>query len=299
MKIAIVANCQARPIGNIIHSLMPSAQMLEPIIIHLAKSGDEEKDLSHLQQADLILAQYVQDNYSTPHVSTSNLKQHFRDKVISWPNIFFSGQTPSLCYITSDQTRLRSPLDIYHCIVIFDQWQAGSSTQQAIDLLNDVDFWAERINSIINQSMLALKEREQHVDITVSEIIQLNYKSLRLFHSFNHPSLWLLHEFVIKVLKYLELNPRNELDIKGRPEPLGQIQAPIYKALQKAMGANISGTEMIKGVKLKYTNGGITGKALPIEYTLMEFVNTCFEAYDSQRALILNTRFTPPFWKNL
>src|SRR5947208_11955161 len=99
MRVTVIANCQARPVADYLRLLGRDVEIVDIVITHLAK----ETDVSRLEQAaaksDFIFAQLVQPNYPVSVVRSAVLKERYGDRVVLWPNLFFKGQCPDLCYV--------------------------------------------------------------------------------------------------------------------------------------------------------------------------------------------------------
>ena len=64
--IAIIGNCQARPLHLVFKYALPNSTLLEPIIVHLAKLDHEDKIYSLLNRADIIITQLISGFISCP-----------------------------------------------------------------------------------------------------------------------------------------------------------------------------------------------------------------------------------------
>ena len=210
MKIVVVANCQARPLSTLLFHALRNSTILEPIIVHLLKLEEEDIVLSTLSKADIIIAQYIQDSFWVPYVATKNIKRNFPNKVICCPNIFFSGLNPSLCYMTLNNIRLISPLEIYHCAAIYYFWKKKVPINLCTKILNSKEFWKQKIHNVIKKSFKSIKEKENHTDVTISDVIEKNWKIYRTFFTFNHPTTELMYEMVKKIIKIIELRTPTE-----------------------------------------------------------------------------------------
>ena len=77
VKLCVIGNCQARPIETILKAMCPSITCMGTIIVHLAKSGNAGTDIALMHEADIILAQSVQENYPVAHLRTATLRASF------------------------------------------------------------------------------------------------------------------------------------------------------------------------------------------------------------------------------
>lgn len=54
MKVLVIGNCQARPLGNLI-AKYTDHDVLEPIILHLSKEAEAQEHQERIAQADLVV----------------------------------------------------------------------------------------------------------------------------------------------------------------------------------------------------------------------------------------------------
>ena len=90
MRVAIVGNCQARPLAEILTAIF-DVEVSTSVIVHLVRPQDEPLHRPGLQSADVILAQRVAENYPTPFVRTEALHAEHGAKVQVWQNLYFAG----------------------------------------------------------------------------------------------------------------------------------------------------------------------------------------------------------------
>ncbi len=200
-RIAVVANCQARPLANMIRLLAPDIEIVETTIVHLAKDAEADAALACYAASDFVFAQAVQDNYPTAFVRTSRLKEQFPQKVATWPNIYFRGQCPDIRYITSARGRVLGPLGEYQHIAIFDAWRDGLGAGATADRLLTGGDWVDRLAEEPARSLEELRARETHLDVSVTDYIAQHWQTERLFFTFNHPANRLLIQVACDLLK--------------------------------------------------------------------------------------------------
>lgn len=296
MRAVVVANCQARPVSFFLNALNPSLNPIDVIVVHLRNSGHEDEDFAALAAADIIFAQFVSDQYHASHLSTSRLKETFGGKVISWPNIFFRGQTPDLAYVSiqrpsSARERLLGPLREYHHRGIIEAWQQSRSIEDAIRWLSSSsDSHSSRILSIARASLDELHRREASLDTKISDLIGAKWQSERLFFTFNHPSASLLETMARRLLERAGLAAKAE--VPSAKEPLDLVIPPIFSRDQPVLGTAFR--EMpIKGAVFSMKDGKAENGAVKL-YTLEDFVAASFEAYDAQLTKEDGLAYSPP-----
>ena len=291
-KYAVIANCQARPINRAI-SILSGEQGVSvgTIITHLAKNQDEEGDLSILLEADLIFAQNVSNGYKVKHVVLDNLKREFPGKVVSWPNIFFTGQSPNLCYVTSSiGQRILGPLHEYHYKPILECWQRRSSVKDCFDFVSEGTSPAMLIERI-EKSFIELKSREKALDVAISDVIEGMWRRNRLFFTFNHPSSSLLLKVASRAMNVAGILSLREVNADNFGEPLDKIIPPISAPDARILDFEFPTSLTSKGMEMDLSGQAIIyGKSRM--YEIVELIESSYNAYDHQRSLLADVRFS-------
>lgn len=203
LKIVLTGNCQARPLANLL-SRFPDIQVIDVIILHLSNDGEVERHQEIFSAADVIIAQQTIEKFSPQHLSSNKLRDN--KKSIIWPNIFFCGQQPFLKYITiPNQGRLIGPLSVYHDVRMLNTWHQFKFGNSLFKESHDDEYAAD----IARKSLQELQEREQSCDISVSKKIENEWKSHRLFYTFNHPTIRLLSYVAIRIAEKLGVPEKN------------------------------------------------------------------------------------------
>ena len=216
MKLLVIGNCQARPVSQLL-GLATGADMLEPIILHLAKPEDTSVHEQRMQEADLIFTQWTQDSFSPRHVASSEVSARYPGKTLIWPNLFYAGQQPWLRYVTHPQLgRILGPLDTYHDLRILGDWYLARTGHNPFAAISPTD--------VARKSLDELRRREADCDVIVSELIAEEAERRPLFFSFNHPNLWLLQNLVRRICDRAGL-PMQPFVLPAR-EPLARIVTP-------------------------------------------------------------------------
>lgn len=234
-KVLVLGNCQARPLAMLLERFA-GFELLDPVILHLAKETDQAANEAAIAEADLILAQRTDDAFPVAHLRSSHLQQTYGDRCLVWPNLFFSGQHPYLRYVTHRTLgRLPSPLAEYHDIRLLRDWFA---TRRGLAFGAQIaePGYAETFAA---QSLASLRQREADCDVSISDLVAEHHARQPLFFSFNHPRLWLLARLAERILDHAGA-PR-KIDTEGINEPLGRIQPPGREAI---------GTRSMQGVEV-------------------------------------------------
>ncbi|WP_226583481.1 WcbI family polysaccharide biosynthesis putative acetyltransferase [Acuticoccus sediminis] len=226
--IAVVGNCQARPLAQIIQAMLPNAVLTEPVIVHLARPAEEEAVMERLSGADVILAQLVADNYPVPFVRNSALKEAFGERVFLWLNLFYRGYNPELTYYRQmPNADRRFPLGDYHIRTVYEAFQAGLGVGETVARLADPDWNRQTYGAVAAESLEELRRREAPLPVKIVDDIAEREAHERLFFTFNHPALQLLADYAAKLLGALGLAPRFQIVNGMIGEPLSQIVVPV------------------------------------------------------------------------
>lgn len=223
IKVVVVGNCQARPLSSILEKLNPEIRVTGVAIVHLLKTEQYEEYKDIFSEADLIISQLVFDTYPCEFVRTNFLKTTYGDKVISIVNLFFKGYTPDWFYIRIPGAGpLRGPMGDYHNQTIFESWKNNLTTSEAAERLRSKKYNLKYLSEI-EGSLQNLRDREELVDVPITDLIGELYQVKRLFFTFNHPSIELLGEYVKRILVRSGIDIMHELSTLDMKESLNQF----------------------------------------------------------------------------
>lgn len=273
MRIQVIANCQARPISNLIPKIAPDSDVLEPIILHLAQTEERAAHLEQIATADVIFAQLTQDNFRCAHLASSALKEKFGKKVIIWPNIFYMGQQPYLRYFThSSFGRMMGPMEAMHDLRLFKSWKATGRVDPAAVTQSDPDF----IAAARKTSLGDLLAKEVRCDVSISDFLTTHEDKEQLFYTFNHPKQLVLKEMALRMFASLGITT-TPLEGRLHPEPLSRYQVPSVWAQN---GVEYQGDQFtLDGAK-----GAQRLPGKPQKYTLEALCEAYQQTYDAHEA---------------
>ena len=165
---------------------------------------------------DLVLSQPVSSNYQNTDIySTAKLRSKIKPgaKHFIVSNCYFTGYDPIPFQITDETGQTIHLKDIsYIPSLSLPSLLLGNTDQACKDWCNIDGYTNEELNKNYLVSITELKKREQKVfdndfgiDITISDYIEKNYKTMYLFHTYNHPTNILLFELVRRLLNKLKI----------------------------------------------------------------------------------------------
>ncbi len=262
------------------------------VITHLTKNVEAETHMDIFAKADIIFAQAVNSSYPVKHLTTEKLRSEFGDKVISWPNIFFAGQSPGLCYVTTiNGYRVSGPLHDYQYRPIFEAWQQGDSIEKCLERIES-GVSSALLQAGVTTSFEELSIREKSVDVIVSDLIESEWKERRLFFTFNHPASILLLKMAERMLRVANIKSHLKVTSEIFGEPLGRIVPPISDVDASLLRFEFETSSVSRGVELTINNNKI-GFGKSRIYSMHELIEKSYMALDLQKDLISDVRFTP------
>lgn len=282
-KLLVIGNCQARPLNNILLAAAPDLEKTPTIILHLAQGDSPDLHRRALDEADLILAQVTANHFAVPYLASNALRKTHGDKVLVWPNLFFSGQQPYLRYVTHKTAgRLPGPIESLHDLRILRDWLRT----RGADPLPQLDA-PDYVETVTRASLAEIETREMGCDLRISDVIRAEYRERRLFFTFNHPSNWLLGRLAERILD--RIGRPVKIDENAPREYLARYITPSIWMDLDAPGATFMGTAM---------DLNAPGKALPTEmrsYTGPELRAAFHACYAHLLAVpdLSDFRFTP------
>ncbi|GGX70622.1 hypothetical protein GCM10007385_44600 [Tateyamaria omphalii] len=219
MKALVIGNCQARPLTQLV-ARATDAQMLEPIVLHLAKDGDQDVHAARMAEADIIFAQQTAENFARPWLR-SNVVRANHPFVFVWPNIFWAGQQPFLRYMThTTGGRMMGPLEALHDVRIYHDWLA----QEGLITDRQSEFDSAYVARIREMSLAELQRREATCDVAITDVLGSYVDNRRLFFTFNHPTAFVLAKVASRLLK---VSGFSSTQVEEPPdEPLGRYVVP-------------------------------------------------------------------------
>ena len=286
-KVVVVGNCQARPIATLLEKMSDNVEVSNIAIVHLLKPEQECEHKTFFKNADYIITQSIADNYPCEFIRTSLLKDQYGEKVITIINLFYLGYTPDWLYIRiPGKGTLKGPMGDYHNQTIVESWLAGKSVDEASSLVLNKAYNKDKYSAFSKSSLVELRKREVNVDVRLSDYIDENMLSKRLFFTFNHPCISLLVEYVSRMLLFLNLCINDDKSFIPK-EALNQL-IPV---LDVGLEFEFKHEQLYKGLEIISLDASevVIGKSQ--QYDLKELVMLFYKVYDFN-SRIVKTRFS-------
>lgn len=198
----IIGNCQAAAIAQIIREKSVRFEIKKVITAHLYKEHNENI-YRLMDETDYIITQNISDKFEG--INTAVILNRYQEKTVRILNLHFTGFHPDWCYLPLVKgKRCGSPIGEYHNQIVIDSFIKGDSIESAFVNYNDVNSYHNNYSDAAGKSLDELRSREKFSDINMSDVIEDSFlKGECCFHTFNHPSKYLMNIQVNRVFDYL------------------------------------------------------------------------------------------------
>lgn len=252
----------------------------EPFGVHIVQPRNiSEKSLEVYSRIrsefDLVITAPLSDLYGP--LSLSNLQNELSEnRLITIPNIYFSGLHPDLTYLGGLGRCVQSPIGDYHSKLAIIGFLTGRSVSETCELYNLNDFLKLNYNEAVKDSFRELQHREKSLDVTVSDIIEDNFRHVPCFMTVNHPTSFLLSLFVERLSNFIKsrgiidrIIPK--LNYHFLPNPLAEAAVfPIYPDIASLNQLSFSGNYFFKSPR---------SEGFERVYSLCEFIRGEYSAF--------------------
>ena len=167
---------------------------------------------------------------------------------ISFPNLYFEGyHIENYSDHSSWDSVIKFPngnktINKFVKEITVDRKLVSNDIEQIIERLNDVDLYsADEIDSGCKNSIQKLQQKEAECDVQISNLILENFKNYYLFFTPNHPSKFIIHYVVGKILAMIgyEFDPSLVISIDW----FSHSKVPISPCLIKHYNLNFWGDQ--------------------------------------------------------
>lgn len=125
-----------------------------------------------------------------------------------------------------------------HADKIIDSFTLSGETYEYIQKHYKDDGLIEKEQIILNFNNVIdkIKQREKNWDIKVSEYILDNYQKVKLFYDIGHPTNVLMLFISLGVLKMLEIDGEQEIDVTNAISVMDGHENPVYPCVASTLG---------------------------------------------------------------
>lgn len=234
----IVGNCQAKALETVLNLSENFRSYFEfsPLpAVHVIKPEQVQQLHEKLPSAGLLVGQFVTEQYRDGiGLGLQTLQELTAPNSInlSWPSMYFNGYNPELFYFKNKNGSSFNESFDYHHKIIYSGFIKGLSVSEVSESISNTD----RFN---NAAMLAQKSldelsiRESDLDLRVTQFVTDNFKTKRLFWTFNHPSSSVIAEIARQVLERLEI--KNDLPNIMPDKLLNNTIYPILPSVRHSL----------------------------------------------------------------
>lgn len=279
MRVAIVGNCQARPLATRLTSLVPSIEITGLAIVHLLRDAQADEYAPVFEAADVIVAQQVAPNYPCAFVRTEALRNRYGTKILAIVNLYYAGYNPELTYVRTPEGTVGGPLGDYHLEMVLDGWLAGASVDECVAALGDEAQNDVRYGAVPQRSLEDLARRERAADVKITDYIERQRARSQLFHTMNHPSNLLLDEYARRILAACDRPVETERPLPPS-EMLGQFRLPLNPAAKRWLGLDFDGESHYVGLGAAAATGTVPRFQGRATYSSSALVDAFYRVYD-------------------
>ena len=282
MKICILGNCQAQHLEMMLSfgNKTLSIDRLPPVFD--LKLEDKDKIYNALHQADVIFAQRIANEFGLTFISSNELRIHFGNKIVVWPNIYFDGIFPGIQYIYHNKFgKLLGPLGDYHFSQIYQSHKLGMSVQDAVVAFSGNGVF-HKTPDPIGLSLEQLRERELECDVQISDYLESNWRNRRLNYTPNHPTNHVLGEMLTRLCKFANVRA-NRAKAENAPYRLDQIYIPASSSIIRRFSLPYDEDKPYKGNSVSFYQRRVE-LGSELDYDPIALVVEFYRVYDFIRS---------------
>lgn len=189
-KALIIANCQVQPLKHAL-SLRTKGITYEGYGVHLGAPAELVPSQNEIEarkgEFRFVLSFSLSEEFGK--FSRSRIEETFHPTPVMFiTNLYFSGLHPDVTYLGGLGTRLAGPTGDYHSKIAAAGFASGLTVNEIIklyshDIYNYLGYYDE-----FNQSIEALKLRDDKITIKFADRVETLTRSAISFFSMNHPS---------------------------------------------------------------------------------------------------------------
>lgn len=283
MKVAVIGNCQIGVIIPMLRAIHGNTEATSLPAVHDMNESHREMVERECSEADWIFSQPINNDYRAEYVRTNILANIYKEKLVIFPNSYFSGYAPDWFGIHDEsKNHYYGPLRSYHSSKLLFSYFSGFSVDQAIEFLRQPTEFDERhYKNAVDANFEELKNREKSCNVIISDFIEKYFRESRLFHIMNHPNIFTLGAITERLLnvigeKHIPVHPSLFTDFD-----LIEAWHPENAYIRSKEELKFEPIECYRGVQLfedaRSPNGFIAG--LPKMYDTAQMVAAFYKYY--------------------
>ena len=279
MKVAVIGNCQAQAMQAWIATDAPSIEIILCGPSYMMGEADREQLLGVYEAADYIFQQRVADDYPVDYLRPSFMREHYRNKYVSWPNIYFDGYFPGIRYLYDLKGKVTGPISDYHFDFVLDGYKAGRPVEEIARIFQSEELLTLHPESI-SRSLRNLADREEGLDARISDYIARGLGGPQMFYAMNHPVDALLREMIERLIGFIGERRRLAQHTPFQ-YTLDEIELPAFPIIQERRGVAKGAFDgRIKGKALHEVDGRLVSRSDSVQYyDWTSLVDAYFQVY--------------------
>ena len=171
-------------------------------MVHPIAQERREAAFANLRKYDVILSQPIK---SFGVLNTDSL-QTLNKPVITYPNIYFRGFHPDICFLGPGGKRIRTPLANNNSLIVLLAYLSGASEAECRDRFTPETYEAYGYGTVWDESREILRRREAALDIHVAQFFDHPENAPNLY-VMNHPSMEILSHVGSEALRFMGRDP--------------------------------------------------------------------------------------------
>jgi hypothetical protein len=282
-----LGNCQIaalRPLLQALHGDLDSPGLPA---VHTMTAEHEKLVAAATVDADWIVAQLVAPDYHVEYVRTDRLLEQFGERVIIWPNLYFTGYAPE--YNTLRDAKYRNftgPLLDYHSDKILYGFMQGWPVAETVAHLqkpSNLDvLWYDKS---VSASLAELKKREEQTSVSISDFVEETFAKQRLFYIMNHPAIATLSELASRILAKMNVKALHDVpgSLFGDLELLSAWH-PENAYIREKYALSFTSSRLYRGVRMSKADNALgVAPDGPRIYDELEIVEAMYRFYEPFR----------------
>jgi hypothetical protein len=231
IRIAVIGNCQAPGVAEVLSRAIPDAQVEGGTIASMRSGQEIEAFASRLGEFDLVFTQPMEHDFLGP-LRSSELQK--TNTVVPFPAMGFGGYHPDFIGTASET---RSAAAGYHSAIVAAAYVNGMEQRDARALLNPFTFAKLGYFREFARAKAFLLKRASGMEYDLEADFDEWASAGPFMHTPNHPTIRVLISVALKAAAKAGLKADADAAREARDRLASSVILPIYPAVAKRLGA--------------------------------------------------------------
>lgn len=199
--------------------------------VHTCSPSELDTLASSLECCDGLITQHL---YSPEfgRLRTEDVRASYQGLVVTIPTCWFN--VTSLDAFRLSQMRAGDPDANMHSVLLARAFLEGLSPARAVSHYEDGELFSDAILAdSLRATEESLRQRDEHLDFSITDFVLAEFRDRRLFHSYNHPALEVLLEVCAGVSARLDLPFQKDLTAYAAFDRLLNPQWSIHPRIRR------------------------------------------------------------------